>query len=208
MENLSFIPTAEKVTVENYPYSFSLRTTLFDTIDFDPKKGYRHVTQTINPKNGSLNKPKKSTYYHFMLRYKNDVGHIKIFYIDFNKSFEDMNSVSEKIINVWEYLTNEEKQYLIITFKTFLKVSVYAGIQYAGINEDIIINEYKKLTNYINNFGNIEEKKIKGVLKKVIVSYNTDTNLFLNLPKIDIEKIKEATPEKYNPFTVKSHTIG
>jgi len=65
----SLIKTNEKVEVANYPYGYTLKTTLFDTIEFNAKKGYRHVTQTINPKTGKLNAPKKSTYYAFTVRY-------------------------------------------------------------------------------------------------------------------------------------------
>ena len=205
MENLSFIPTAEKVTVENYPYGYSLRTTLFDTIEFDPKKGYRHVTQTINPKNGKLNAPKKSTYYSFMLRYKNEIGHIKTMIIDFNKSLENMNEVADKVSKIWDILSDNEKQYVIVTFKEYMRVTTIASIQYAGLDKDVATAEYTKIRDYINSFGNIEEKKIKGVFKDVIVSYNTDTNLWLDLPQIDIEAIKNATPENYSPFKVSSH---
>lgn len=53
-----FISNSRKIIVQNYPYGFKLRTTLYDYIEFDAKKGFRHVTQTINPKNGVLNKPK------------------------------------------------------------------------------------------------------------------------------------------------------
>lgn len=76
MNTQQFIPTAEKVEVLDYPYGFRLRTTLYDTMEFNPSKGYRHVTQTINPKTNRINNPKKSTYYDFLLRYKNEEGHI------------------------------------------------------------------------------------------------------------------------------------
>jgi len=44
-----YIKTSEVIAVENYPYGFKLRTTLTDSMEFNAKKGYRHVTQTVNP---------------------------------------------------------------------------------------------------------------------------------------------------------------
>ena len=73
----NYIRTNEKIEVNNYPYGFKLKTTLFDYIEFDKKKGFRHCTQTINPKTGRLNNPKKSTYYALLVRYYNEDGHIK-----------------------------------------------------------------------------------------------------------------------------------
>lgn len=48
--------------VEDYPYGFRLRTSIFYWLETESKKGDRFCSCTINPKNGSLNKPKKSTY--------------------------------------------------------------------------------------------------------------------------------------------------
>jgi len=75
----NFIKTAEKIEIQNYPYSFNLKTTLYSTIDFDIKKGYRHSRQTINPKTGRVNNPKKSTYYPLMLRYFDDRAFAKLY---------------------------------------------------------------------------------------------------------------------------------
>ena len=77
MKTQNLIPTNQKIEVENYPYGYTLKTTLFDTMEFNPKKGYRHITQTINPKNGRLNAPKKSTYAPLKVRYYDEIGHIK-----------------------------------------------------------------------------------------------------------------------------------
>lgn len=44
-----FIPTNKGIEVKDYPYGFRLKTTLFDSMEFNRKKGYRHITQTINP---------------------------------------------------------------------------------------------------------------------------------------------------------------
>lgn len=200
MNTQNFIPTAEKVEVLDYPYGFSLRTTLYDTMEFNPSKGYRHVTQTINPKTNRINNPKKSTYYDFLLRYKNEDGHIKTKSIDFNKSFKEFNEVAEKVAEVWEYLSDEEKEYCIRTYKYNFRVAGIANIQYRGTHKEAVIPELQKMTDYFNSFAIIEEKKIKGKLTKVIVGYNITEKIFLNVPEIDKEALEKATPENYNPF--------
>ena len=207
MDTKNFIPTAEKVIVENYPYGYTLKTTLFDTIDFDPKKGYRHVTQTINPKTGRLNNPKKGTYYMFLLRFFNEDGHIKTMAIDFNSVLEEINTPAKKVSQIWHILEKEEKEYLIREFKSFLQVACMASVQYKGLDKDIASAEYKKLANYLNTFANIEEKKVKGEIKKVITSYNVEENIFANLPQIDAEKLKANTPEDYQPFKITQSVI-
>ena len=48
--------------VENYPYGFTARTAIRYWLEHKPKKGWRLVSQTKNPKTGAWNKPKASTY--------------------------------------------------------------------------------------------------------------------------------------------------
>lgn len=67
----------EKIAIEDYPYGFTLRTTMFMWVEFKKGKGYRIVSQTINPKNGQLNKPKSGVYLHYAWLEKNsENGHI------------------------------------------------------------------------------------------------------------------------------------
>jgi hypothetical protein len=47
--------------IESYPYG-SLRTQMRVWLEDGGAKGWRHVTQTLNPKSGRWNNPKKSTY--------------------------------------------------------------------------------------------------------------------------------------------------
>lgn len=47
--------------VEDYPYG-GYRTQIRFWLEHSPKKGYRYCSQTKNPKTGSWNNPKKSTY--------------------------------------------------------------------------------------------------------------------------------------------------
>jgi len=53
---------ATAYVVNNYPYGFQLRTQIRYWLEHKPKKGWRFVSQTLNPKTGRWNKPKASTY--------------------------------------------------------------------------------------------------------------------------------------------------
>ena len=82
MENLKFVNTDQKIVSENYPYGFREKTTKTDYLEFSPKHGFRHCSQTINPKTGRPNNPKKSTYYDVMVLGTNEDGHCKSFVSD------------------------------------------------------------------------------------------------------------------------------
>lgn len=64
--------------VEDYPYGFRLRTQIRYWIE-TTKHGDRHCAQTMNPKTGRWNKPKKSTYSAVMCLWVdgNDDDHVK-----------------------------------------------------------------------------------------------------------------------------------
>lgn len=73
---------------QDYPYGFRLRTQMFSWIEHT-KSGARLVQQTINPKNGKLNAPKKSTYGRFKMIALNEDGHVRtIGYGDYSDSKE------------------------------------------------------------------------------------------------------------------------
>jgi hypothetical protein len=64
--------------VSDYPYGFKLRCSIRYWIEYAPKKGFRFVSQTTNPKRGNVwNKPKASTYCKFGgCLFINDEGHV------------------------------------------------------------------------------------------------------------------------------------
>ena len=70
-----YIKTGETITIDSYPYG-RLRCKAFFSVEFSPKHGFRSVFQTINPKNGQLNAPKKGTYKPLMAAYLDtETGH-------------------------------------------------------------------------------------------------------------------------------------
>lgn len=65
--------------VDDYPYGFRLRCKIRYWLEYAPKKGFRLVSQTTNPKKGDVwNKPKASTYYKFGgAMFLNKEGHVE-----------------------------------------------------------------------------------------------------------------------------------
>lgn len=64
--------------VEDYPYGFTLRTKIRFWLEHNGKKGTRFISQTLNPKTGKWNKPKKDTYSSIAgCLYLDENGHVK-----------------------------------------------------------------------------------------------------------------------------------
>jgi hypothetical protein len=62
--------------VKNYPYGYTLRTSIFYWIETKKGKGDRFCSYTINPKTGRKNAPKYGTYSPFLYMYINEQGHV------------------------------------------------------------------------------------------------------------------------------------
>jgi hypothetical protein len=63
--------------VADYPYGFRERTQIRYWLEAKPKKGWRFVSQTMNPKTSRWNKPKASTYIEWAAAmYLDDKGHV------------------------------------------------------------------------------------------------------------------------------------
>lgn len=79
-ENVRFGHTSEEtaLVVDDYPYGYKLRTQIRYWIETVAKRGDRFVSQTLNPKTGRWNKPKKSTYVEIGVIYiEAETGHVK-----------------------------------------------------------------------------------------------------------------------------------
>jgi len=182
------ISNREKIAIENYPYGYSLKTTMFDSVEFNPKKGFRHVRQTINPKTGKLNAEKKSTYYPFMMRFMDHEGHIKTYAHDFN-GFEYMNEGAEILNKVFHLLNEAEKESLYLHFLFMLKVSCKAHIIYCN-------SEWELLRPLICEQVDLIKKGLK-----------TGENEYCNF-SLDLEKIQSLKDPNFKPFQVKETCIN
>lgn len=185
MTNLKTIKTSEIIRVENYPYSFNLRTTLFDSIDFDAKKGYRHSKQTINPKTGRENKPKKSTYSPLLVRYYDENSYIKTLHFDFNGD-QEINRGCKFIFENFDFFTPVEITYLYNFIYMMALVDYKATVVYGGSKPEDLQPLY-------NDFLKICKDAIK-----------TGENVF-NLLQLDTEAIESTKPANFNPFTIRQY---
>ncbi len=175
-----FIATSEKIAVKDYPYGFKLRTTLFDEMEFNPKKGYRSVKTTVNPKNGRLNTSKKSTYYELMVRFYDENNHIKTTGFSFNGA-KEINRAMQFINENFEMFTKEEIEYFYMQAVVNIKVDAQARVIYSGSK----FEELKPL------YDEVVKNMVKGVK-------NPTLNLFNTL--LDVEALDSKKDNDYQPF--------
>jgi hypothetical protein len=189
MENkeIVFIANGQKVEVENYPYGFKLRTTLFDTVDFSMSKGFRHVTQTINPKNGALNKPKKSTYYPLMLRYFDEKNHVKTWASHANGD-KELNSSFKFIGKHYNMFSNDEKEYIRALFMKMIRVSLIATTGFTNVPKEVAEEVYLPLFNKLKENESLE-------------------NVYSDM-KVDTEKLNKENREPVKMEVVSTMIIG
>lgn len=183
---MKMIKTNERIEVKNYPYGFRLKTTLTDYMEFDTRKGYRHCTQTIDPRNGRENKPKKSTYSFFMARYFDDKGHIRTHWLDFNGD-ESINKGCKYLAENFESLAPVERSYL------------YANILFAAVTD-------LKATAI---FGGSKVDDLKPIYEPFFElcragKADPETNFFGGM-RLDSAAINATKPENFSPFVVKEY---
>ena len=158
MTILRVIPTTERTEVQDYPYG-RLRTTVFYSVDFDKKKGFRSVFQSINPKNGVLNKPKKGTYSDVLCNYiEEETGHVKTVCASFN-GMRQILKACKFLSKYFEAFTTEQIN------------NMYAHIIVA-IRFDAKMDELYNNGNYANHC-----EQLKPTIDKLNASDGTD-NLF------------------------------
>jgi hypothetical protein len=185
MENLTFYPANEIVTIENYPYGYNLRCTKKIWIEFNPKKGFRLNEVTKNPKTEKWNNPKKSVYYGLMLLYKDSkTGYIETLVKDFNNSDEKMNSTSKFIFDHFHFFTDEQIKFFAIQSLVYFRSSIQAQIVFCGSKLDDLIPLFKK---------SIE------ISTRIMKEGKNEFNLLY----LDVEKINSFKNPNFNPFTIK-----
>ena len=131
MSNKKILNVNLTYEAKDYPYG-RLRTSMFYSLDFHPKKGFRGVTQSINPKTGKLNKPHAGTYSFFKFLYENtENGHFEFGGFSSYGGFKDIRNVSKFIAENFEALQLTREQVQSICGHLFTSMrgnSVYSGI--------------------------------------------------------------------------------
>lgn len=179
--------TTEQLISENYPYGFRLKTTKTDYLEFDKKRGFRHCSVTINPKNGLQNKPKKSTYYDIMVLGKDEINHTKSLVMHFYDQ-KDINKIVEFFSNQDNYdlFTSDQIEYIYMRFLVYIKVSIGSQATYCGSKVEDLMPLYDEQMKLL----------VKGIKEK--------TNVFGQIT-FDWEKINSLKVEGYNPFRVTTY---
>lgn len=168
----------DKFEVNNYPYG-SLKCTAFFSVEFSKTKGFRHIFQTINPKTGRINNPKKGNY-HDIAFIVNENGFIS------QKSFglngtKDLNKAAKFMSENFELFTSEQIHFIYLKFITMFKIDMISAVQYCGSNLESLKPLYE------------------AAIKTAVKGLNEKTNSF-NMLILNEDAIKETHVENYNPF--------
>lgn len=174
--------TLEPQTVQNYPYG-RLRTQATFSIEFKKNRGFRSVFQTINPKTGRINKPKKGTYRQIMFMINND-GFVKFHGAEFYE-LEKFNKVTEFLYKNFDIFTQEQAEYLYTNAFAYLKQEIVSLKAYCGVDIASSFPLVKEATEYA----------IQGVK-------NSNINLFDRI-KVDHEALISLKKPNYKPFLQK-----
>lgn len=177
---MKYFKTGDKFEATDYPYGYNMRTSMFFWVEFKPGKGYRAVRQSVNPKNGRMNKPKAGTYTDFMfLAVVDGKASFK------SKSFyeaKEYNSVIDWLSDKWQLMNDEERKYCFMKAINYLRVTAKAQCIYCGSKwEDI---------------KPIIEAAIKPLLDGV-KSLSLDD---FKTSRLDAEALESKKIDGYNPF--------
>lgn len=172
-----------KGTKPGWNYPTRERTTAFFHVEMT-KKGCRSVFQTINPKTGKLNAPKKSTYCPIKLPctiVQN--GHFDVCgHLDFNGD-EAINKGLLFMSDFYECFTIEQVKDISLTALAMSKVNAKAQVIYCGTQWE----QLKPLvTHSIETLAQIAK---------------TGENLFISA-SLDVSAIEALKVPDYNPFKI------
>lgn len=175
----------DELKSDSYPYGRD-RTTATFSIEYSQKKGCRTVFQTVNPKNGRINAPKKSTYSPVILPCTKQNGHFdSCLYLDFNGT-EAINKGLQCMADFYECFTEQQIKDIAAFIVMMSKVNAKAQVIYAG-------TEWEQLKPLVEN-------SIQTLVKIAKTGENLFTDAFL-----DIDAIEALKKPNYNPFKVVSH---
>lgn len=161
---MEFLKSNTEHVTNDYPYGYRLRTKKTDWLEFKPKKGFRHISQTIDPKTGRLNNPKKSTYYKGMCMYLDENNHCKCTTFGFNGD-EAIKHATKFLSNHLDLFTDEQKEYFYSDFIFMSRIHMKTMVIYSGVDPTKLIPMFDTavklavsgLKDGVNNFGKILE---------------------------------------------------
>lgn len=110
-----------KQTAPDYPYG-TLRTDMYYYVEYRPKMGWRAVRQSVNPKNGKLNKPHCGTYSDFPIYVGRRADNNHLEFIWFPR-FASVGAVQSFINAFWEKMPEHDREYCHAFLALYFKKS-------------------------------------------------------------------------------------
>ena len=175
-------------TSDSYPYG-RLKCTATFAIEFDEKRGFRTVFQTINPKNGRLNAPKKSTYSDLLVM-KNTNGFIDHLHFTFNGE-DKMNIVIKFISDNFELFTPKQIEYFYIKVMAMSKASMVGFVRWCNAKPEELIPFF--------------DPTIKLAVAGLKAFNNGEIINNFALMTIDVEGLENCKDKAFSPFTTITH---
>jgi len=189
MTQIAFAPTTKKIVSENYPYGYTLKTTKTDWLEYSPKKGFRHVSQTVNPKNGRLNAEKKGTYSPVQLMGTDENGHVKKWSSDMNGTEEWQRSLPVLAEN-FHLFTPGQIEKIYLHFIAMTKVTAYSHVVYCNSDQTKVLECLKPGV----------ELAVAGAKSKGTENFFAQIN-----EAIDYAGLEATQEPGYNPFTIRQY---
>jgi len=188
--------TAEKILVhhvsdklenDNYPYGRE-RATAYFSVEHNAGKGFRTVFQTINPKNGRLNNPKKGTYSAVTLPCtESESGHFSSCGTDFNGN-EAMNKGLIFMSEFYECFEPEQIKDIAAIAVMWSKAGAQGMVTYTGAKwEDL-------------------KPLIEGSIRTLLGIFKTGENKFQEA-LISVDQIEALKVPDFNPFKVTEYQL-
>lgn len=165
----TYVKTGEKIEIESYPYG-RLRTKAYFSVEFSSKHGFRSVFQTVNPKNGRLNAPKKGTYAPMIVAYLDtETAHAEFaFFRMYNK--EDAVAFFSFLAEHSDLFSDEQLEHLKLYALAQIKLKAHGLVRYCKVPVAEAIQIVEPLTKAL--VACIKEKTdIKAILSLVKPMY-------------------------------------
>lgn len=177
--------------IENYPWGYKLRTTMFIWVETLPKKGDRIVRQTIDPRTGKLCAPKQSTFSPIKWLYLDNMGHVQSDGVNIYTNKETVKNVIETI--GIENLNKEQlKQYNALLGINEVKFDEFTGEK----KKDFSVKWERETVG--NGWANgVYNKGEKGKYNEVKITFDRPDGVSVNeifeaMKTLDQNKLKEV----------------
>jgi hypothetical protein len=178
--------------VKDYPYGFRLRTSIFYWIETTPKRGDRFCTCTIDPRNGRVNAPKKSTYYNLGFMYLNAENHVKWTTASTYGKKEAIEALVTAFGGVEELNKEQKKQYNALFGINEVKTDEFTG----KVKKDFSVKWDRETVG--NGWkGGVYNKGEKGNYNEVKITFDRPDGvkmieIFKAMKSLDQDKLKQV----------------